>query len=110
MGRRFLEIVARNLRVRCAVLYFRRRVLCRRSSPRGGLFGDRPAHANMDGLDLVDRLQKEGIRVPTILLTGQLDKSTRQRAANLGIASIVEKPFAADHLIELIRRALLERN
>ena len=65
---------------------------------------------NMDGLDLVDRLQKEGIRVPTILLTGQLDRNTRHRAANLGIASVVEKPFAADHLLELIRTALLERD
>ena len=65
---------------------------------------------NMDGLDVVDRLQKEGIRVPTILLTGQLDKNTRQRAAHLGIASIVEKPFAADYLLELVRTALLERN
>lgn len=62
------------------------------------------------GLDVVDRLQKEGVRVPMILLTGQLDKNTRQRAANLGIASVVEKPFAADRLLELIRRALLERN
>jgi len=65
---------------------------------------------NMDGLDVVDRLQKEGIRVPTILLTGQLDRNTRQRAAHLGIASIVEKPFAADYLLELVRTALLERN
>ena len=65
---------------------------------------------NMDGLDVVDRLQKEGIRVPTILLTGQLDKNTRQRAAHLGIASIVEKPFAADYLLELVRTALLERD
>ena len=65
---------------------------------------------NMDGLEVVDRLQKEGIRVPTILLTGQLDRNTRHRAANLGIASVVEKPFAADHLLELIRTALLERD
>jgi len=65
---------------------------------------------NMDGLEILDRLQKEGIRVPTILLTGQLDRNTRHRAANLGIASVVEKPFAADHLLELIRTALLERD
>ena len=64
----------------------------------------------IDGLDVVDRLQKEGIRVPTILLTGQLDKNIRRRAAHLGIASIVEKPFAADYLLELVRTALLERN
>jgi FixJ family two-component response regulator len=64
----------------------------------------------MDGLDIVDRLQKEGIRVPAILISGRLDTNTRQRAANLGIASVIEKPFAADHLVELIRTVLLERN
>jgi len=64
----------------------------------------------MDGLDIVDRLQKEGIRVPAILISGRLDTNTRQRAANLGIASVIEKPFTADHLVELIRTVLLERN
>ena len=39
----------------------------------------------MNGLDVVDRLQKEGIRVPTILISGRLDANTRERAANLGV-------------------------
>jgi len=64
----------------------------------------------MNGLDVVDRLQKEGVRVPTILISGRLDADTRKRAANLGITSVIEKPFAADHLVEIIRTALWERN
>jgi len=64
----------------------------------------------VDGLEIVERLQREGGRVPTILISGRLDTGIRQRVAHLGIASVVEKPFAADHLLGLIRTALLERN
>jgi FixJ family two-component response regulator len=65
---------------------------------------------HMDGLDLVDRLQKEGVRVPMILISGRLDTNTKQRAASLGITSVLEKPFAADRLVDLIQTVLLERN
>ena len=64
----------------------------------------------MNGLDLVDRLQKEGVRVPTILISGRLDTNTKERAARLGITSVLEKPFAADRLVDLVRTALSERN
>ena len=64
----------------------------------------------MDGLDVVDRLQKEGARVPTILISGRLDTNIRERASRLGVTSVIEKPFAADRLVNLIRTALLERN
>ncbi len=65
---------------------------------------------NMNGLDLVDRLQKEGVRVPTILISGRLDTNTKERAASLGITGVLEKPFAADRLVDLIRTVLSERN
>jgi FixJ family two-component response regulator len=64
----------------------------------------------MGGLDVVDRLQKQGVRVPTILISGRLDMNTTGRAATLGITSVLEKPFAAEHLVDLIRTALWERN
>ena len=62
----------------------------------------------MDGLDVVDRLQKEGARVPTILISGRLDTYTKELAASLGVASVLDKPFAANRLLDLIRAALLE--
>ena len=64
----------------------------------------------LDGLDVVDHLQKEGTRLPTILVSGRLDTNTKKRAASLSVASVLEKPFAADHLIGLIRKAILEGN
>ena len=64
----------------------------------------------MEGLDVVDRLQKEGVHVPTILVSGRLDTKARERAASLGVTNIVEKPFAAGPLVDLIRTALWERS
>ena len=65
---------------------------------------------DVDGLDVIDHLQKQGSQVPTILISGRLDTHIKERAASLGITSVLEKPFAGDRLIALIRTALLERN
>jgi CRP-like cAMP-binding protein/CheY-like chemotaxis protein len=64
----------------------------------------------MNGLDVVDCLQREGIRLPTILISGRLDANTKERAANLGVTKIIDKPFAARRLVELIRVTMLGRN
>jgi FixJ family two-component response regulator len=61
------------------------------------------------GLDVVDHLNREGVRMPTILISGRLDTNTKERASALGLTNVLEKPFAPDHLIDLIRTALLER-
>jgi two-component system response regulator FixJ len=64
----------------------------------------------MCGLDVVECLQKQGTGMPTILISGRLDTKARERAASLGVTNIVEKPFAAGPLVELIRTALSEGN
>jgi two-component system, LuxR family, response regulator FixJ len=62
----------------------------------------------MTGLDVLVYLQKEGTQIPSILISGRLDAKIRERAARLGVSEIVEKPFAATRLIELIRTTLPE--
>jgi len=64
----------------------------------------------MNGLDVVDHLQKEGVQVPTILVSDRLDTKTRERASTLGVTKVIEKHFVAGRLVDLIRTALLERN
>jgi FixJ family two-component response regulator len=64
----------------------------------------------MTGLDVVAHRQREGIRRPTILISGRLDTRTRDRAAGLGVTRVIEKPFEPDRLVDSIRTALLERN
>jgi FixJ family two-component response regulator len=65
---------------------------------------------DMTGLDVVARLQWEGIRRPTILISGRLDTKTTERAAGLGVTRVVEKPFEAEGLVDFIRTALTERD
>lgn len=62
----------------------------------------------ISGLDVVDRLRKQGIQVPTILISGRLDGSVRQRAARLGVRELLDKPVAAGRLVELIRTTLAD--
>ena|SRR5271166_1184387 len=64
----------------------------------------------MTGLDVVARLQREGIRRPTILISGRVDTKTTERAAGLGVMRVVEKPFEAEGLVDLIRTALMKRD
>jgi two-component system response regulator FixJ len=64
----------------------------------------------MNGIEIVECLQKEGIQVPTILISGRLDPIARDRARALGVTNVLEKRFAADRLIELIRAILSEHN
>jgi two-component system, LuxR family, response regulator FixJ len=62
----------------------------------------------MSGLDVIDHLQREGIQLPIILISGRLDRNTRERAASLGVTRIVDKPFAPSRLVSLIQAALSE--
>jgi len=63
----------------------------------------------MNGLDVVDYLQREGIRLPTILVSGRLDANTKERATHLGVTNIIDKPFVARRLVDLIRVTMLGR-
>jgi two-component system, LuxR family, response regulator FixJ len=60
----------------------------------------------MDGFDVIVALHIEGLLVPTVLITGRLEAGVRERAAELGVIAVLEKPFAATGLIELIRTGL----
>ena len=64
----------------------------------------------MTGLDVVAHLQQEGIRRPTVLISGRFDTRTRERAVDLGVTRVIEKPFEPDRLVDLVRTALLEPN
>ena len=57
----------------------------------------------MDGLAVLDALRGDGIGVPAILVTGRLDANIAARAARLGVAQILEKPFSTTRLVELHR-------
>jgi two-component system response regulator FixJ len=62
----------------------------------------------IDGLELQQRLNKRGIRLPVIVMTGQGDIPVAVRAMKAGAVDFLEKPFNEGQLLGAVRRALQE--
>lgn len=63
---------------------------------------------NFSGLEILETLYLAGKRIPTIMITGFPDDSTRAQAIRLGASCVLEKPFALDVLYTAIRRAVAD--
>jgi two-component system CheB/CheR fusion protein len=60
----------------------------------------------MSGLDLLQRLQNEGTRLPAIMITGQGDVPMAVEAMKAGAADFIAKPIRRGELFASIDRAL----
>jgi two-component system response regulator FixJ len=60
----------------------------------------------MDGLELQGHLDRLGVRLPTIVMTGQGDVQTAVRAMKAGAVDFLEKPFGEARLLAAINLAL----
>ncbi len=60
----------------------------------------------MDGLQLQERLNELGRRIPVIIMTGNGDIQTAVRAMKAGAVDFIEKPFDDDALLAAIEAAL----
>lgn len=56
----------------------------------------------ISGLELIEKLALGAKRLRTILMSGQLDERTRQRALQLGAAAVLAKPVSKDALLDAI--------
>lgn len=61
---------------------------------------------DIDGLDLLDELNKRAIDLPTIIMTGHADVPMAVRAMKAGAVDFIEKPFSGDEIIECVTSAL----
>ena len=62
--------------------------------------------AGMDGLQLLSTTLKRDPQIPVILITGHGDISMAVKAIQDGAYDFIEKPFASDRLVDVVRRAL----
>ena len=87
------------------------------SSPKEFLDGEVPAGATgcvvldvrmpgMSGLDLQEELQRRGVRLPIVFITGHGTIPMSVRAMKQGALDFLEKPFNSESLIEAIRKAI----
>lgn len=60
----------------------------------------------MSGLDLMDKLKDERIRIPMIFITGHGDVPTAVKAMKAGAIDFLEKPFSHQDLLDRIHLAL----
>ncbi len=64
----------------------------------------------MDGLALLRALQRHDRELPVILVTGHGDVGMAVQAMREGAYDFIEKPFASERLVEVVRRALERRS
>ena len=58
----------------------------------------------MSGLDLIEELERRGIALPAIVMTGHADPNTTRRMQSLRTLGCLEKPFSVAQLKELLDR------
>lgn len=63
----------------------------------------------MDGMTLLQRIRDVDAEIPVILVTGHADVQLAVSAMRAGVYDFLEKPFTAQHLAGIIRRALDRR-
>lgn len=57
----------------------------------------------MTGLELVERLNKDGYDIPVILISGNLDATTEAQARRLGVVHLLKKPFPGAALVKIVK-------
>jgi two-component system response regulator FixJ len=62
--------------------------------------------AEIDGLELQQRLRAQGSSVPVIFITSSVEDATRARALSDGAAAWFTKPVADEELLDALRVAL----
>lgn len=62
--------------------------------------------AEIDGLELQQRLRARGSSVPVIFITSSVEDATRTRALSDGAAAWFTKPVADEELLDALRAAL----
>jgi FixJ family two-component response regulator len=57
---------------------------------------------HVTGLELAERLRADGIETPILLMTAQISPSIIARAAELGVARVLQKPPAEDDIMHFV--------
>ena len=59
----------------------------------------------MDGLELQAELNRRGVHMPLVIMTGHADVPIAVRAMKAGAVDFIEKPFSDEVLLDTVRRA-----
>lgn len=62
--------------------------------------------AGLDGLETIERLQKQQPSVATLIITGYTAEADSIRAVRLGVGDFLKKPFRLDEFLQAVERLL----
>ena len=62
--------------------------------------------SNKTGIEVLEELKDKGIKIPTILLTADIQKTTRAKCMELGAFAFLNKPVEKEELISAVNKAL----
>ena len=62
--------------------------------------------SRLDGLQLLDSLKQEHPELPIVLISGHCNSDAAGSAIKRGAYALIEKPFKAEHLMLVAKRAL----
>ena len=61
---------------------------------------------NMDGVDLLRKVRSDGSDIPIIIVSADIQQSSRQKCEELGVSGFLSKPFDRETLLACIDNAL----
>jgi twitching motility two-component system response regulator PilH len=61
---------------------------------------------DMSGLEVLKKLQERGITTPVIIITADIQSTTKQRCRDAGVADFLIKPPDEEHLISKVKTIL----
>ncbi len=59
-----------------------------------------------DGFQVLETLKKKNFTKPVIVLTSDIQKTTKSRCENLGAAAVLNKPVNRDEVLETVQKIL----
>ena len=62
--------------------------------------------AALSGLQMLDELKKQGVNLPTIIITGFSDQQTLKRIRGRGCKEILIKPFSPEEVTAAVEKVL----
>jgi CheY-like chemotaxis protein len=60
----------------------------------------------MDGFTALEKLRGQGIQVPVIICTADIQSTTKAKALSLGVSDFINKPIQKPLLLEAVKKIL----
>ncbi len=58
----------------------------------------------MDGMEVLKVFQEKNLKIPVVILTADIQHTTRAKCFELGVVEFINKPVKKDEMLEVVRR------